>query len=103
MAAPLTVEEVKAQRERQREEENKILEALHHSVLRTKDHAERAGQELDDQDKMLDRLRDGVGVSHGEMAQQQRSIGYLLEHSNHKGFMAIVCILLLVIVILLWI
>ena len=100
---PPSLDEVKAQREKQREEENKMLDQLHGSVLRTMDNAQRVGTELEDQDRLLDRLGHGVRASSGEMRQQERSIGHLIEHSNHKGFMGIVCVLLLVIIILLWI
>lgn len=88
------------QRTRELAVQDEMLDALHASVMTTKDYAERIGTELSEQDAMLDRLHTGVEIANSEASKQTKSVGQLIVESKHRGFYAIVIVLLLIIVVL---
>lgn len=83
------------------DDQNKLLDQLHNSVLNTRQYALKIGDELTEHDKMLDALHRGVEDASGETQRQQKSVVQLLKDSKNGGFYSIVAILVVVIVVLL--
>jgi t-SNARE syntaxin family protein len=89
------------QRQRETQEQNRMLDQLHASVQNTRDYALRIGGELSEQDKMLDALSTGVASATDESKRQSSSVVQLLKDSKSGGFYITVGILVLIIVVLL--
>lgn len=89
------------QRQRELQEQNKMLDQLHASVLNTKHHAVKIGEELTEHEKMLGKLQNGVEGATDESRRQSNSVVQLLKDTKHKGFYFLVVGLLLIIIVLL--
>lgn len=88
------------ERRRTHDEQNKLLDQLHNSVLNTRQFALTIGDEIGEQDKMLNRLHAGVTEATDESQRQQRSVVQLLKDTKDSGFYCCVAILVLIIVVL---
>lgn len=83
------------------EDQNKLLDELHNSVLNTRQFAIQIGDELSEHDKMLSRLHQGVEDASMESNRQQKSVVQLLKDTKDGGFYGCVAVLVLVIIVLL--
>jgi member of the syntaxin family of t-SNAREs len=82
------------------EDQNKLLDQLHNSVLNTRQFALTIGDELGEQDKMLNQLHSGVDEATEESRRQQRSVVQLLKDTKDSGFYCCVAVLVVVIIVL---
>ena len=78
-----------------------MLDALHRSVLSTRDAAVKIGNELDDQSNLLGKLNTNVGAVTDEAHSQTKSVAQLLDMSANRGFYSTVIVLVIIILVLL--
>lgn len=80
-----------------------LLDQLHASLMNTRHYALQIGEDLNDQDEMLDNLHNNVSRTADESRQQNQNVVQLLRESEGRGFYSVVILLVVIIVFLLMI
>ncbi|EPY26791.1 member of the syntaxin family of t-SNARE [Strigomonas culicis] len=84
-------------------EQNVLLDQIHNSVMNTRHYAVQIGDELQQQDGMLNDLHQDIQRTTDESRRQNRNVIQLLRESESRGFYSVVIFLVVVLVILLMI
>ncbi|KEG08803.1 member of the syntaxin family of t-SNARE [Trypanosoma grayi] len=82
-------------------EQNKLLDQLHNSVMNTRHYAVSIGDDLREQDGMLDDLHTGVALAADESRRQNSNVIRLLKESENRGFCTAVVVLVAIMILLL--
>ncbi|EAN77660.1 SNARE domain containing protein, putative [Trypanosoma equiperdum] len=82
-------------------EQDRLLGELHNSVLNTRQYALAIGEDLEEQNTMLDDLQTDVERATDESRRQNYNVGQLLWESESRGFWTLFIVLSLILVVLL--
>jgi hypothetical protein len=99
---PLSAAEEHRQRMRaQVEEENRLLDVLHNSIVRSGQKADTMHRELGTHVDMMGHLGANIDAAQDEVSRQTRGVTDILKDERHKHFYMLACVMILIIVALL--
>ncbi|XP_075251509.1 syntaxin-8-like [Convolutriloba macropyga] len=97
----LTVDELRTDQQRVIQEQDRGLDAISQSLARTKRMAEAIGDEVDDQNDLIDDIKDKADTVQGKFQKENRHVNMVLEKSSTTMLWVIIIILFVVILLIL--
>ncbi|XP_063717860.1 syntaxin-8-like [Symsagittifera roscoffensis] len=96
----LSVDELRNDQERVIEEQDRGLDAISQSLARTKRMATAIGDEVDDQNDLIEDIKDKTETVHSKFHKENRHVNLVLEKSNTTVLWVIIIVLFITILLL---